>query len=296
MSARSSIPVTILGGWLGAGKTTLINRVLSTATERIAVIVNDVGEINIDAELLRDSADDDGIIELTNGCICCNVGDDLEETVAELALRSPGPERILIEASGVADLRPIAAHLDHPMLTLDAVIALAEPTGFAYRSSGPPYGSLMRAQLGGADLVIATKLDLVDAADRPAALDELRPFTKAPVVAAQTDATWLNSVILGAHANPDFEISHAPAPAVATRTWRSHGPVELPVLTARLRRSGLLRAKGSVLGTDGPVIVHLAGGRVDITPLDDSEPLNALVLIGESSDHVGEVAASLSED
>ena len=83
MSSSPKIPVTVLGGWLGAGKTTMVNRMLAAATERIAVIVNDVGEINIDGALISTGdPDSDDIVELTNGCICCKVGDDLYATLA----------------------------------------------------------------------------------------------------------------------------------------------------------------------------------------------------------------------
>jgi len=283
------IPLTVLGGWLGAGKTTMLNRLLSASTERLAVIVNDVGDINVDAELIRKNVDpenaQDGVIELTNGCVCCKIGDDLFATVAELSRRSPAPERIVLEASGVADLRPITTYVSHPSVTVDAVLALAEGTGFAYRSSGPPYGSLMRAQLAGADLVLATKLDLVDQADHDAALDELRQFTKAPVLAASADPAWLRAVVLGVHDNPDREVTRDDStPTIATATWEPKEPTSTSTLKRILSTSNLARAKGSVETDTGPVVVHLAGGRVEITERNDTAaPLNAIVLIGEQA-------------
>ncbi len=295
VSDAAKTPLTVLGGWLGAGKTTMVNRILASTTERIAVIVNDVGEVNVDAELIRTNVDDDGLIELTNGCVCCAIGDDLYATLHELTARTPAPERILLEASGVADPRQIVGFLDHPKVTLDAVIALAEGANFEYRSSGPPFGSLMRAQLAGADLVVATKLDLVPEHGRQASIDELRQFTKARILEANTDPEWLSTVILGVHENPDHALPDGSSAPVATTTWRSSGPVDAAVLKARLARSGLVRAKGSVDTADGPVIVHLAGGRVNLTPLLDAEPLGAIVLIGESADEVAAIAQRLDD-
>lgn len=283
------IPLTVLGGWLGAGKTTMVNRLLHAATERIAVIVNDVGEVNVDAQLIRDASTAagasalDDVIELTNGCVCCKVGDDLFATVAELTRRSPTPGRIVLEASGVADLRPIASFVDHPGITIDAIIALAEGANFAYRSSGPPYGSLMRAQLAGADLVIATKLDLVDDDQREPSLEELRQFTKAPVIAASDDPVWLNSVVLGSHQSQDRSTDEDHTADVATAVWRPSGTVPLAKVRHALVNSDLVRAKGSVAtaGSDR-VVIHLAGHRVTVTDTAGEVP-NGVVLIGTAS-------------
>ena len=95
------IGYTIVGGFLGAGKTTLINSLLSTATEPIAVIVNDIGEINIDAALISSVTDD--TLELTNGCVCCSIGDSLATTLRDLCQRPEPPERIVLECSGAAE-------------------------------------------------------------------------------------------------------------------------------------------------------------------------------------------------
>lgn len=271
----------------------MVNHILASTTERIAVIVNDVGQVNVDAELIRKNVDEDGLIELTNGCVCCAIGDDLYATIHELTARDRAPERILLEASGVADPRQIVGFLYHPKITLDAVLTLAEGTGFEYRSSGPPFGSLMRAQVAGADLVVATKLDLQPESERQAAVDELRQFTKARIVEASTDPEWLHTVILGGHDNADHAPATGSAAPVATTTWRTDEPVDAAVLKAKLKRSGLVRAKGSVETTAGSMVVHLAGGRVNLTPLADAEPLNALVLIGESADEVAAIAERL---
>lgn len=298
MSSSSKIPVTVLGGWLGAGKTTMVNRMLAAATERIAVIVNDVGEINIDGALISaGDPDNDDIVELTNGCICCKVGDDLYATLAELSRRDPAPERVVVEASGVAEPRQAAGFLDHPSFAIDAVISLAAGGGFTHRSSGPPYGSLMRAQLAGADLVVATKLDLLDSdADRQAALDELREFTKAQVVASNEDPAWIDAVMLGAHTNADHRQADGSSVPVATSTWSPTGMVDAIGVKSALRSSGLLRAKGSIATDQGDLIVHLAGQRVTTTPLDDDTvPLNAIVLIGESLDQVLSAGKALND-
>ncbi len=105
------IPVTILSGSLGAGKTTLLNHLLSTAGDRtLAVLVNDMGEVNVDAELVADGSElelDDGVAELSNGCICCELQDDLETAVVSLA-RDRSFDQLVVESSGISEPAPVA--------------------------------------------------------------------------------------------------------------------------------------------------------------------------------------------
>lgn len=287
--------MTVLGGWLGAGKTTVLNRMLAHATERIAVVVNDIGEINVDAALIAGA--DDEVVELTNGCVCCSIGESLALTLRELTLRAPAPDRIVIEASGVADPVQVAAYGDRRRVPLDAIISLADAGTFERRAGLDPYGSLVRAQVAGADLVVATKLDLLDAEAREPALAQLRAATTAPVVESSDDPQWIRDVILGPH-EPSERAGYEPVPSaagIATATWRPDAPVDPAVLEAALRRPGLLRAKGSVATTEGAIVVHLAGDRVETVPLTDAEPLGAIVLIAESTDAAQATLVALAQ-
>jgi len=105
------IPVTILSGSLGAGKTTLLNHLLSNAGDRtLAVLVNDMGEVNVDAELVAEGSElelDDGVAELSNGCICCELQDDLETAVVRLA-RDRSFDHLIVESSGISEPAPVA--------------------------------------------------------------------------------------------------------------------------------------------------------------------------------------------
>src|SRR6202020_3011435 len=97
-----SVPVVLVAGFLGAGKTTVVNHLLAHAEgKRIAAVVNDFGAINIDAELISGASD--GVVSLSNGCICCSLEGDLLRTLATLLRRDPRPELSVIETSGVAD-------------------------------------------------------------------------------------------------------------------------------------------------------------------------------------------------
>ena len=120
------VPVTVVAGYLGAGKTTLINELLRhDHGRRLAVLVNDFGAVNIDAALI---ADHDGqTISLKNGCVCCSIADELGDALDRVLALEPAPDQIVIEASGVADPANVAAYgQGWPGCRLDAVVVLAD--------------------------------------------------------------------------------------------------------------------------------------------------------------------------
>jgi len=157
------IPVTVVAGFLGAGKTTLINHILKGDHGlRIAVVVNDFGSINIDAELITDVGE--GMVSLANGCICCVIRSDLISAVLKLADRPERPDHIVIESSGVADPASVVRTFMVPEIwssvLLDGVITLVD----AEQALALPDEAmkLARAQVTGGDLIVLNKTDLVD--------------------------------------------------------------------------------------------------------------------------------------
>ena len=158
------VPVTILTGFLGAGKTTLLNRILTSDHGlRVGVLVNDFGAINIDADLVVDVNDE--MISLANGCVCCQIRDDLVEAVDRLMSTDHPPEYIVLEASGVADPLSIwvtfndAAHGDK--IRLDSVTCIVDADqAFAHLEDAPGLAMLKLQQIGTADLAILNKVDL----------------------------------------------------------------------------------------------------------------------------------------
>jgi len=170
------VPVTLLAGFLGTGKTTLLNRLLEGLSDRrVAVLVNDFGDLNVDADLVvRQDAD---VLRLQGGCICCTLQGSITSTLSYLLGRDAPPEHIIIEASGISDPVPIAVQLMMPglqsHLRLDSVLTMidAERAPYEDRSN---VQDLIESQIKTANIVLLNKADLVDA-DR---LRELRAWIK----------------------------------------------------------------------------------------------------------------------
>ena len=126
------IPITVIGGYLGAGKTTLINRMLACSFDPVGVLVNDFGELNIDAELINNQ--DDMTLELTNGCVCCQISDDMGEALESIKSRELG--RVIVEASGVALPAKIATHRDD----VDSDLPFRQPNCLRQLPTRPEWG------------------------------------------------------------------------------------------------------------------------------------------------------------
>ncbi|WP_159012327.1 cobalamin biosynthesis protein CobW [Bradyrhizobium sp. S69] len=183
------IPVTIITGFLGAGKTTLVRHLmLNPQGRRLAILVNEFGDLGIDGDILKGCADancpEDAIVELTNGCLCCTVADDFVPTIAALLARPQPPDHILIETSGLALPKPLLKAFEWPDLrsriTVDGVIAVADAEAVADGRFAPdlaaiarqrladqtidhdtPLGEVFEDQVACADIVILNKADLV---------------------------------------------------------------------------------------------------------------------------------------
>ena len=169
MPAPARIPVTLIGGYLGAGKTSLLNHLLTHAGgERIAVLVNDFGALGLDAALVaRRDAD---TVTLTNGCVCCSIADDFGAALDAQVRADEPPERIVVETSGVAEPAKTARYASGwPGVRLDAVLTVVDLETIRARAKDRFVGDLVVRQIESADLIVANKSDRVDASTRRSA-------------------------------------------------------------------------------------------------------------------------------
>lgn len=282
------IPVALLTGFLGSGKTTLLNRMLAAPRAglgRVAIVVNELGDVGIDGELLPGGTMRQ--VELPGGCICCQLNDDLETTILEILERQPDIEALVIETTGVAEPAPITWTLtdqglrDH--VRLAAVITVVDAVNHeAHR----PMSGAVDLQVEYADLLVISKLDLLDDGALPApveaSLRERNPG--APILLGSPDQ--MAAMVWSALADPDFERRAEPEPD------GRHGPhhlaldaVALPISTTLdfeelesaledlpanyVRIKGIARIVDGSAGTMEPQLVafHRVGTRVSYEPL-----------------------------
>ena len=159
--ARPRIPVTVIGGYLGAGKTSLINRLLTeSSSERLGVLVNDFGEINIDDALIAERGVN--TISLSNGCVCCTIRDSIGSALDEILEIRPLLDHVIIEASGVAHPAKVALYgQGWPGCSLNAVVVAVDASTIRTQSNDRFVGSLCLEQIRQADLLALTHLDLL---------------------------------------------------------------------------------------------------------------------------------------
>lgn len=174
------VPLTLLGGYLGAGKTTVLNELLARTERPIAVLVNDVGQVNIDARLVARRSGD--TIELTDGCVCCSLSDGFGAAFDQLRARTTPPEHVVVELSGVADPSRVTPWGRSAGFRLDGVVVLLDVDQFAGLDTDPMAGPVLQRQLAAADLIVLTKLDLIDPASDAIPLVRDRLTTTAPGV------------------------------------------------------------------------------------------------------------------
>lgn len=302
---RERVPVHVLTGFLGAGKTTLLNRLLTDRHgERIAVLVNEFGDVPIDGRLVVRSTEE--LIELANGCVCCTIRGDLARSLGGLfaprpwALRRKPFSRVVIETSGLASPGPVLQTLVlEPELAAAArpagVVALTHAARIAEELERHPEA---REQLGYADLILLNHCDRTDASGRDGAEAAIRRLNAlAPIRRTERADVTLDDVLALAplvSAEIDLERVHAPhTPGAGTLVLRTEEPLDLHTLKLWLRflasrrtheiwrMKGILRCKGR----DEAVVVQAVYQWLEIGPGEEPAPgSSVLVVIGRDLD------------
>ncbi|MTH34493.1 cobalamin biosynthesis protein CobW [Paracoccus limosus] len=240
MTDLTKTPVTVITGFLGAGKTTLIRHLMQNPQgKRLAVLVNEFGTMGVDGEILKSCADEncpeENILELSNGCICCTVADDFIPTLEKLMAMPQKPDHILIETSGLALPKPLLKAFDWPAIrsriTVDGVIALADAEAVAAGRFAPdeaavqaqreaddsldhetPLSEVFEDQIACADIVLLSKADLAGDAGLAAARAVIEAETPRQLpILPLTDGVIDPRVILGLGAAAEDDLDARPS-------------------------------------------------------------------------------------
>jgi cobalamin biosynthesis protein CobW len=240
MTDLAKIPVTVITGFLGSGKTTLIRHLMrNPGGKRLAILVNEFGTLGVDGDILKSCADEncpvENIVELANGCICCTVADDFIPTIEALMAMPQRPDHILIETSGLALPKPLLKAFDWPAIrsriTVDGVITLADAEAVAAGRFAPdldaiaaqraaddsidhetPLSEVFEDQVSCADIVLLSKADLAGDAGLAAARSIISAESpRAVPMLAMTDGIIDPRVILGLNSAAEDDIAARPS-------------------------------------------------------------------------------------
>jgi cobalamin biosynthesis protein CobW len=285
----AKIPATVVTGFLGAGKTTLIRHMLENAKgRRIALIINEFGDVGVDGEILKSCGDDvcraEDIVELANGCICCTVADDFVPAITAILGRPDKPDHIVIETSGLALPQPLVRAFNWPEIkskvTVDGVVTVVDAKALAegrfaddeeavaaQRLDDPnldhenPIEELFEDQLNCADMVILNKTDLLDGDAKKSVSDELRKKMRkaAGLVTArhgEIDVGVLLGVKAGAEDDLGTRLSHHEMEGEEQHDHDDFVSFSLSLATAQNRDDLLKRIEGVLASHD---ILRLKG-------------------------------------
>ena len=240
MTLLAKVPVTIVTGFLGAGKTTLIRHVIEHSRgRRLALVINEFGDVGVDGDILKncgiENCPEENIVELANGCLCCTVADDFIPAIEALLACTPRPDHIIIETSGLALPKPLVKAFDWPSirarLTVDGVIAVVDGKAVAdgrfaddpaklaaQRALDPnvahdnPLEEVYEDQLLCADMVVLNKADLMDEASHARVYSEIMAaIPRAVKIVATREGRIEPDVLLGLAAKAEDDLLHRPS-------------------------------------------------------------------------------------
>ncbi len=275
------LPVTVIGGYLGAGKTTLINHLLRNANGlRLAVLVNEFGELSIDEDLIE--AEEDGLMSISGGCVCCAYGSDMIGVLEDIRDADPGFDHVLLEASGVALPASIMTSVSLVKgLRPDATVVLADAEQVRRNAADKFLSDTILRQLEQADILLVTKADLVTAQALEDVCGWLRVRSGPARLVTSAKADVPLAAIVGALPLAGRRLSSGSDPhaAFASVVLTPESPVDAQALARRLADDdSVTRAKGYVPTSEGLALIHVVGPRWDVEAAEGTHQIGVVCI------------------
>lgn len=278
----NAIPVTVIGGYLGSGKTTLVNHLLRQANGlRIAVLVNEFGELPIDEDLIE--AQDDDIISIAGGCVCCSFGSDLTGALLDMTKLDPAPDHLLIESSGVAIPSAIVGSVSLLQgFRVDGIVTLADAETLHQSAHDKYMGDTVIRQVTDANIIVLNKTDLVDAS----ALAKTKTWAQAQngqakIISCVQSIVPPQAVLESflTHSKTNQRAHDTGNLEMATLHFDHRVDIDTLVQELTAETAGVIRAKGFVTALNGQkTLIQIVGNRCVTTPaqLDKTDGLVCL--------------------
>ncbi|MCC7263694.1 MAG: GTP-binding protein [Candidatus Latescibacteria bacterium] len=275
---KTRTQMVVVAGSLGSGKTTLLRRLLTADLGRVALIVNEFGELGIDGQVLE--GEHYRLIELPGGCVCCSLAGEFAAAVAEL-VAGVAPDLILVETTGVAEADALVLDIEQnlPQIRLDAAVVVVDADTCC---RFPELGYAERSQIGVADLLLLNKIDLVTPAQRAAVRARLRQVNANAALVETTFADLDPALVAGPHGDrPQFRpLAGAPGTAMESFAWEAGADLEGGCFAAAVAGwpAQVYRAKGFVRIDGELCLFNYVAGRWQLEPAAGGRP--GLVFIG----------------
>jgi G3E family GTPase len=271
-------PLTLVTGPLGSGKTTLLRHILDSVPGRLAILMNEFGEIAIDSRII--AGKNIRIAELDGGCVCCSLLGEFEAAVNEI-LDTVDPDRIVVETTGVAEPDALIFDIEEslPRIRLDGVVTIADADAFL---RFPQLGHTTRMQIEDADVLLLNKTDLVAPADLRQIEQNLRSWNDAADILetekCRVDPDLLFGIAREKEIRPSRHVHQPEYESISFRTEAVLNRRRFEEMADGLR--GVYRAKGFVRFAEGSFLFNYVGGRWELEPFLHAETV--LVFIGRN--------------
>ncbi|MBI2651456.1 GTP-binding protein [Candidatus Woesearchaeota archaeon] len=275
-------PITIITGYLGAGKTTLLKNIIDNSSRKIAVVMNEFGEINIDGNTIKGKNID--MVELQNGCVCCSLTGEFEIAIKEL-IEKAKPDAIIVETTGVAEPDAVVIDIQDnlPEVRLDAVITIADADAIL---KFPTIGNTGKMQLEMADIILLNKTDLISEQEIAKAEEKVKAIKSSAIIFRTVKCKIINDYLFGIETKKAAKEHHHHKIKENCFYYKSDKIIDGKKFADFVSSmpKNIYRAKGFIRLNNGSFLFNYVAGRYDFEKFDAEK--TELVFIGENADKV----------